>query len=497
MDALARLLRATTRRQRVAVGVAVGLAVAVFVYRTVAVYRLQVRAPTPREGVVLADVDSLEPSLITVPVRVALAPLVDAVENALPRRWGSLEERVQVRDRDRLSLAVAVERGPFSARFEDSLAIVSTTLAYRVRAWYDPPLLPEVSTGCALDPAEPAPRLSVTLVSPLTLDREWMLRSRVRAGAVAPVTETSRDKCTVTALNFNVTGRVVTEARDLLRRRGPDMDRAIADVDVRERFARWWGIIAEPVRLSDDVWLVLAPYSVARSAIRGAGREVRTVLSVGARPRVVLGERPQVTPAPLPPLDTTASSGRLVVHAEARADYGEISQLVEAAVVGRTWQAGRRSVRVRSVALSGVGDGRIALAVRVDGDVRGTLYLVGTPAHDPATGQLTIPDLDFDVASRGALVSGAAFLARVGLAEHLRQEARWPAAPAVDWAREQVERGFNARLSDEVRLEGSVDSVRIVQVVADTGSLRVRAAVTGVATLVVEEGRAGTTSSLR
>ena len=452
--------------------------------------RLEVRAPTPMAGVGAFGMDSLAPSLLTVPVRVDLALLVQAVETAIPLRWGDLEERLAVPGRDRLSVAVQVERGALTARFENALAVLSTTLAYRAKAWYNPPLLPEMSTGCALDESTPAPRLSVTLESPLTLDATWRLRSRVRAGRLAPLTAADRDRCTVTALDLDMTERVMAQALGLLERRGPEADRAVAAVDLRSMFADWWEVIAEPVHLSDGVWLVLAPETVAHSGIRGTGDQVEATLVVRARPRVVMGERPHVTPVPLPPLDSVGDVGRLVVHAEARADYGEIAQRLLAAAAGRRWEAGRRSVRVRDVRIAGVGDGRISLAVRVDGDASGTLYLVGTPSHDPATDEVSIPDLDFDVASRGALVSGAAFLAGVGLAEYLRNEARWPTAPAVDWAREQVEKGFNARLSDQVRLEGSVTSVEILGVEADTANLRVRVAVTGEVTLVVQQGSA-------
>lgn len=454
-----------------------------FVARPGRTGRLDVARPRPGAAV---PVDSLAPSLLGVPVRVDLGALVEVVDEALPRRWGDLEERRDVPGNDRLSVAVAVERGPLSGRYVDSLAILSTRLAYRARAWYDLPLLPAVSTGCGLDSTRAAPRIDVTLRSPLVLDADWRLRSKVVAGDIAAASDTERDRCTVTLLDVDVTERVVGAAVDLVERMGPRADSAVAALDVRQSFAGWWELIARPVRLDEGVWLVLAPESVARGGLRGTGDAVETRLVVRARPRVVVGARPEVEMVPLPPLEPAPEVGPLVVRAEARADYGELTRRINGAVRGRRFSGGGRTLSVRDVTVSGVGDGRIAVAVEVAGDVRGTLYLVGTPAHDAASATIRVPDLDFDVATREALVEGAAFVARLGLIEQIRDQASMPMEPILAWARDKVAQGFNARLSDDVRLQGRVDSVRVDGVIAGAADLRVRAAVSGRVTLVVD-----------
>lgn len=487
MPRLARLVRSPWVALPALALVGAGL----WLLRSEAAHRLEVQRPQPAEGVVPAA-HPLPASLLRVPVRVDLAPLVDVVDEALPRSWGSLDERLAVPEHDRLHVAVRVERGPVRASYSDSLALLSTRLSYRARAWYDPPLLPEVSTGCGLDEEEPAPRVDVTLESPLVLDREWRLRSEVRAGAIAPASAEDRDRCTVTILDFDMTGRVVSAARDLVGSMGPRADSALATVDVRSEFAHWWETIAEPIRLDDEVWLVLDPEAVARGPIRGTGEEVETVLALIARPRVVVGERPALEARPLPPLEVADGDGDLEVRAEAAAEYAEIGERINGELRGVEFSAGGRTLRLRHAELSGVGDGRIAVALELEGDVRGTLYLVGTPTHDPELGLVTLPDLDFDVASREALVSGAAFVARVGLLDRIREHAHVPLAPVLTWAREKVQEGFNARLSDQVRLEGDVDSVEVIGVQADAASLRVQARVTGDARLVVEgEGEGG------
>jgi hypothetical protein len=445
----------------------------------------EVRAPEIDTVDAAARLAPLPPSLLSVPVDLDLAPMIAALESAVPEEWGDLEERLAVASNDRLEVAFALSRAPFQASFEDSLARVATTISYRARAWYDPPVLPTVSASCGTGDGEAPPRLDVALTAPLTLDREWRLRSRVAVDALVPGGGTDRDRCRVTVIRWDMTERVVDEARRFLEDHASGLDSLVADVDLRSRFEEWWSVIAKPIELAEDVWLVFAPEGLMRGPIRGYGEGVRTILGLRARPRLVVGPRPVLDVPELPPLDTGFVAPGFAVRVEARAEYDEASALLDRELVGRTLTRGDRTVRLEGFEVSGIGRGRLAVAVDLGGDARGRLYLVGTPRYDPDDGRIGVPDLDFDVASGRALVEGAAWLARVGLVGLLRDAARWPAGPAVSWAREQVEGGLNRSLSETVRLEGRVASVDVVDVVAGLDALRVRADVRAEATLHV------------
>ena len=470
-------------------GVTVLIATLLVLSRGGAGMRFDVRAPTPDPDAVAYSPRELPPSVFTVPVEVRVSRLIAVLEDALPRRYGDMADRFDIPDRDDLDAAFELERGPISATFVDSTAALTTRISYRARAWYDPPVLPEVSASCGTGDDGVMPRLDVTLVTPLALDQNWRLRSRIRAGTIAPPTDEDRDRCRVTVLNFDMTGRVVNAVRDVVGEYGPRADSALAELDLRPDFEAWWSILATPIRLSDGVWLVMNPMDVSRGRIVGSGSSVRTSLTLRARPRVVVSSSEPETDAPrLPPLGQIDAADGLRILAEAEATYGEVVGLLRSEIVGRPVQAGENTLEVRDVSIQGVGDGRLAVRIVVAGDAEGVLYLVGTPRYDPLADQITVPDLDFDVASREAFVESAAWIARAGLVERFRDRARWPAAPAADWARRQVETGFNSRLSSDVRLEGSVDTVTVRSVYAGPDALLVRAEVRGRATLVVEGG---------
>ncbi len=448
---------------------------------------LRLDPPPPEPGALRIEQDDLPASSISVPVDVSLAILSEAMEGALPTSIGSLDDRTTLPDNDRMSLAYEISRGPIETWFEDGRAHVAATLGYRVRAWYDPPVLPAVGGSCGTDEDSEPPRLRVELQSPITLDRDWRIRTDVSAETIRPASDESRDKCEMTILDIDVTGRVIDGAHAALASLAGEINEMVSGVDVRSDFASWWATIAEPVRLADRAWLVLSPDSVGRSAITAESGEVFTTLTLHARPRVVMGDRPDVTVSPLPPLDSTAvrTDGVRVV-AEAVASWGEITRRLREEVVGRSFEARGRTLRVEDLIVDGVGDGRASVRADLGGDVRGTVFLVGTPTYDAGRDEIHVDDLDFDVRTRDAIVTGAAWITRAGLLGAVRSAARFPAGEVREWALAKVEEGFNVQISSQVRLEGNADEVSIASVHVGPDAVRVRAVVTGDARLVVE-----------
>lgn len=485
------LARDTRRRVAVAVVAAATVGVWWFLSGGRGGLLVDVRAPVVDSVDHEARLSPLPPSLLAVPLQLDLDPLVAEMERGIPQRWGDVEERLAVPENDRLEVAFDLSRGPFQVSFEDSVAEVRTTVSYRARAWYDPPVLPTVSASCGTGEGEAPPRLDVVLSTPLSLDRDWRLRSRVALSAISPVTEADRDRCRMTVIRWDMTDRVIGGARSFLEAEAATIDSLVAGVDLRSRFVEWWDLLAQPIPLTDDVWLALGVEGLVRGPIRGEGDRIGTILGLRARPRLVVGPRPSDVPVPLPPLDTATVEPGFAVRVEARAEYDEAGEVLGRELAGRTLRRGEQTVELSAFEVSGIGGGRLALAVDLKGDARGRVYLVGTPQFDPTDGRIAIPDLDFDVASERALVDGAAWLIRVGLLELVRDAARWPAGPAVEWARSQVEGGLNRRLSSQVSLQGSVSEVRVVDVVAGIEALTVRADVRAEATLVLEAGDGG------
>ncbi|HEX4936708.1 MAG TPA: DUF4403 family protein [Gemmatimonadaceae bacterium] len=450
---------------------------------------LDISAPPP--DVVDDAADTLvarPPSVVESEIRYGLAPALAALEKAVPRTFGDIARRLPVASNKRLHVAFAARRSPFVIAVDSQRVTVSSVVEYEGRGWYKPPIGPEISAACGTGNV-PKPRTRVRLESTLSLQESWQLAARTRVARVAPYSTESRDKCAVTIFRIDVTERVMKATRDALEQEVRTLDRALAAVQTRARFERWWRDISRPIRLTDSIYLTLNPRRVQLGGIRVDSGVAVASLRLEAAPRIATGDRPNDFElfTPLPPLTKGALAGRgMHVALDGTFGYDVATGLLRRALTGRTLTWARRRITIRDVTLSGIGGGRVALGVRFDGAARGLVYLTGTPRYDNAQDQLLIPDLGYDLRTTSLLVKGVAFLGDNQIRDLLRQNARFPLQGHLDQLRVRAERGMNRNLAEGVALVAALDKVQDVTVRARRDAIHVRADASGTIRLDID-----------
>jgi hypothetical protein len=452
----------------------------------VACERLDVDAPPPA---LVADTDTLSElpsSTLDIPLTYDLSPVVRALEKAVPRKFGDINERHPIPGHSRVQIAFEGVRDPFQVSLDGQTARLTAIIHYKGRGWYDAPLVPEVSTSCGVDGVEP--RARVTIAAPLRITPDWHLRARTRIENVEGFSSDSRDQCKVTVFKIDVTSRVTDAARKILEGKRSFIDERIAALDIRSRFEEWWHLLQQPIRLTDSVWLEINPTAVRMGETVGVKRTLVTALGFSASPRVVTGPRPEPALSPLPPLYPAAVGSGLHILLEGFIDYGLATRLLEKELVGRKVEKAGKTLEVRQVRLFGIGGGKLALELRFRGAAKGIVYLVGTPKYDPATRQLYVPDLEYDVGSANLLVSGVEWLKHDDVRDAIRSRAHWPVGGIMSHGREELEKGLNRDLAPGVSLLADVDSVAGIAVHARRANIRMQAQADANARLTVRQG---------
>jgi len=443
-----------------------------------------VTPPVPRAT--SAWVDSLPPvptSYLDVPVRYDLGPALRWFESEVPRTVGDLDERHAVAGKHRLTYAYAAERGPFRLRVSGRTAVLQADLQYRVHAWYALPVLPDVSAGCD---GVRAPRARLTVETNVQLTSGWTLRPRTRA-TLTPLSDPDRDRCKITFLKVDITGKVMEAAQHALEQRLRVLDRRIAAFDLPDESQRLWNILGSPLRLTDSLWLVIHPSRVRIGMLRMRGDTLVTTLGISANPRIVGGPRPDVPPPALPePQDSTSRPPVLHLLTEARVPYDVASTILTKELRGDTLDVAGEQLVLDSLRLLGVGDGRVAVGLAVHGRVRGVLYAVGHPAYDTTRAELYMPDLEYDVGTRDLLTGALAWLAGGQIEDYLRTKVRVRLADVLSDGRELLERNLNRDLADGVHLGMDVRAGRVLGVRAAPHALLVRAVASGQGELVLD-----------
>jgi hypothetical protein len=448
--------------------------------------KLDIEAPPPALSADTDTLPSLPTSTLDIPLTYDLAPVVRALEGAVPKKFGSIDERHAVDGQPRMHVAFEATRNPFQVSLDGQTAHLTAIINYAGKGWYKAPVVPEVSGSCGIGGERPRLRIEVT--SPLRITPDWRLRGKTRIGQIQPASQANRDKCRVTVFNINVTDRVVDATRDILEGKRTMVDQKIASLDIRNRFEEWWHLLQRPIPLADSVWLQINPSAVRMGETIGVKRTLVTALGFSASPRVVTGTRPPTVETPLPQLYPAAVGEGLHILLEGILDYSLATDLLEKQLVGKIIEGKGQTLVVKDVRLFGIGGGKLALELNFRGTVSGRIYFIGTPRYNPKTTEVFVPDLDYDAGSANMLVSSFEWLKHDDVRDYFREHAQWPVGNIVAQGRDLLSKGLNRDLAQGVKLTAEVKGVQGLSVHAQRSAIRLRARADANARLTVKQG---------
>ena len=428
-------------------------------------------------------------SRFSVPLEYDFTSILRIVERAVPLKFGSIDSVHQVGDDTRRHFAFEAERGPFTAFAQGNLVHLEATLAYAVRGFYKPVIGPTLSAGCG-GRIDQRPRIVVELATPLTLTSNWHLASQARLVSIKPASTEQRDHCDVSLLRRDITPRVIEAATAGITGHLGDIDKKIGEIDLQKRFAEWWRLLERPIRLTDGVWLLLGPDQLAMGRVRGTGRVLRVPVTLAAHPRIVtvaVADTPHVDTIALPALGRDTSAGGFHISMDGLIDYKAASLAVAKGLARRKFSQSGKSVTVDTAFLTPAARGRLALSITFSGDAKGTLRFLGGPTYDAAHREVTVPDLDYDLATDDQIINTYAWLKSDELRAMFRQRARVAVAPAIERGKSLLLAGLNRKIGSAMTLSATVDSVAVRGLFVTRNGIVVRGVATGQAGVVVRQ----------
>ena len=442
--------------------------------------------PKPKTAPPVAAPAPPAPSSFAVPIEYDITAILKKVDEVVPRTFGSMDEVKQVGDDPNRHYAFEAKRGAFTAFASGRLLHLRTTLSYNARGYFKPRFGPTISVGCGND-KEP-PRIVVELATPLSIGPDWHLISKASVVTVEPASTEERDHCDVSIFHKDVTQSVVDAARGGIIGQLKSIDHKVATVDLSTQVAGWWHLLGQPIKLTNSVWLLLGPQRLTLGAVHGESKLLIVPVNLTASPRVVTGTTEPVEPVPtLPPLGSDADSDGYHIAMDGVIDYGTASRQLSQVLSAQSFAPGGHEFRVVRAAIIPEANEKLTLTISFTGDARGLLTLSGTPLLDNARGELSVPDLDFDLRTGSSILTTYSWLKSDDLRKELRTRAHISVTAALDKARELLRQGLNRKLGDEVTLSGTVDSVAIQRLFVTRDGLIVRAEATGRAGMAVKQ----------
>lgn len=426
-----------------------------------------------------------EISTIVIPIRTSLAPLLPKLESQVPKRL-SKTDAYELDPQKQFGMKYLVDRDPITLNVLGSGIHAMTTVHYALEGCRrtqkpfsgDLVMWPCISCGFG----EPMRDAWISLTSHLEWDANWRLRSVTRAMPV----DFSSNRCQVTFANIDITdwkiGPIVNEQ---LRQAVKTIDANTPRLtNIRPAAAQVWSALQAPIAIGPRTWLVMEPVDVALGPIAGSGLSLTSALTLRARTRVVVGERPAVMPKPLPVLRVSqAANDGIRIPFDVELPYEEANRLMKENFTKQTYEG----VAVDSIRLGPAADGRVSIELNVNYHASflkrysGLVYLEGTPLFDVATRTVSLQNLDYslDPHRRNPFLRIADRVAHEKLRATLTRAAHWSVAPQVDSIREEIARAVTRPLAPGVMMRGRVDAIEPGSLVLDANGIIIHAMATG------------------
>jgi len=426
-------------------------------------------------------------SRFSVPLDYDFTAVLRTVERVVPRTFGSMDSVRVVGNDTRRHFAFEAHRSPFAAFADSSHVHLQATLAYAVRGWYKPVVGPTIGAGCGSD-TNSRPRIVVELAAPLTLTDNWHLASHTRIVRVEPASTLPQDHCSVSILHRDITDHVLEAARKGINDHLADIDRKVGQVDLTPRVRQWWGMLSRPIRLTDGVWLLLGPERLAMGRVVGRGHVITVPVTLAARPRIVTSaDTPRVDTTALPPLGRDSTADGFHILMDGLIDYASASRAVARAIDHKSVTEAGKTVTVDTAIVRPAPKGRLVLVVVFSGDAHGQLHFIGTPVVDAAHGEITVPDLDYNLDTDDQLINTYSWIRSDALRAAMREKAHVPVADALARGKELLLKGLNRQVGKVMTLSATVDSVAVKGLYVTRAGLVVRGEASGRAAVSVKQ----------
>ncbi|WP_208722952.1 DUF4403 family protein [Corallococcus llansteffanensis] len=416
-------------------------------------------------------------SSLSVPLTLDLTTLPEVLEHTVPSlietpgAWTLVAE-------GRVGIRYRAWRAPFSLSFQEESLRASTQMEYeaegcfRRKPWFFESATCAEVTRCGRED-EPRRRLHIAGSSRLAWTPEWHLAARTAFQLGHP------QRCRLTFLDYDVTSHIEQVLSGRLALAAAELDaRIAAHLDARGVAEQLWRAASVPIPLQSSAWLLLSPKELRVSPLRGSGLALSTSLVLLFQPSVVLGPRPTVASAPLPPLKVGPPTEGLHLNLEARIPFEEATRLLGEQLPRRCAFQGLE-VEIRKAQVSGgKGLARFKVSAHIlsglptPTDV--TLWLRGRPRYDPPTRTLVLDGLDYTPESSEALVKQFDLLVRPQLSTCLRQQVRSQVEGLFNVYRRSLEAAFEQlALPQATSLRAPLKDIRPLDITTTEGGFRV------------------------
>lgn len=417
-------------------------------------------------------------SNVEVPVMVDLKTYILQAENSVPTKYADNQQPCEG-----LRYAYTFTRTPFTITGSNNVVNLKFTGSYGFNASYCAKcttllgsgpqcIVPVVSAQCGMG-GEPPRRMEISYQSTISVMPDYHLRSKtILYPAPKPI-----DRCNVFMGNIDVTDRLIQYISEPLNDLGKQVDTKIAAYNIRPMVDQLWKNIATEYKIPDVGFLYINPQSVRLSSFSLNGSQLSFSVGLSGQPVVTTVSSPQPV-KPLPNLSTYVPAKGFNVYLDLLENYDHLTNMVNQQVAGQKMDVVGKEFIVDHTKIWGIGK-QIAMQVDYSGSSTGTIYLVGTPTYNPATHELSFPDLNFDLQTKTWMLKAAKWMFNGKITDMIRHRATYNFSQFIADTKVRLQKELTRDMGNGIHSEVNIQDLDIQAIYPTQEKLIIRGLSTG------------------
>ncbi len=417
--------------------------------------------------------NSLDTSLIVIPVTIKKGELEKTINNNLP---AVLYEDSSTAD-DGLAFRA-------SKRDSVEIEISDDTIRYKV------PLNLWFRKSLAITSVSGQGALRLDFKTHFFIDPEWNLNTQTQISSYQWLEKPQ--------INIGFTSIPVTPIVDYFLEQSKDQIAASIDTLIRDQFSlrqnieTTWKELQQPIFLSEEynTWLLLNPKELRVSPIRNTEDSLVIKAFASATPRIFVGPQPPVSaPLQLPAFEyREPPSERIALKVKTAVAFAEATRISKMNMAGETYDFGKRKVKVEDILITGKGN-QLSVRTTLSGSYNGDIVFVGKPEYNLKRNQIRIEKLEVDFSSKKSLFKTAAWLFKGKLKKEIENTLNSYLEDYITELYTELEESLkHYELAPGIILTGELGEVELSKLYVSTDAINFQIALDGKTMVLIGSG---------
>ncbi|SEJ11406.1 protein of unknown function [Dyadobacter sp. SG02] len=306
--------------------------------------------------------------------------------------------------------------------------------------------------------------IRIRLISKIGITSSWQIKSDTYVDSYDWISEPN---IRVAGINIPIKGMVSRMLNKNFDKITDAIDQQVAtNLELKKNAELAWNIARQPVMLAKeyDTWLVIVPTGVEMTPLLSKNNILRSVIGIkGYTQTITSAVKPAVAPLQkLPDLRIVDKvQDDFKIGLISLVSYEDAARLATKQFAGEKFSflGGKYHVEVTSIEMYGQND-RLVIKAGLKGSIGGDIYLKGIPYYDPATQQLSLKSLDYDLDTKNSIVRTAGWLLQGQFSRMMEKRMVFPVGGQIADAKTTIQKTLaNYKVTEGVVVKGILSDI--------------------------------------